>query len=84
MEFNYLPGTNDEVNKINKEAITYNFKTTIKTESAATEESVKQLSGKVNPFILHLATHGFFFENTKQELSELDRNIPIEAKKESI
>ncbi|WP_428224859.1 CHAT domain-containing protein [Flavobacterium sp.] len=81
LEFNYLPGTNDEVNKINKEAITYNFKTTIKTESAATEESVKQLSGKANPFILHLATHGFFFENTKQELSDLDKNIPVEAKK---
>ena len=77
LEFNYLPGTNDEVNKINKEAITYNFKTTIKTESAATEESVKQLSGKANPFILHLATHGFFFENTKQELSDLDKNIPV-------
>lgn len=81
LEFNYLPGTNDEVNKINKEAIMYNFKTTIKTESAATEESVKQLSGKANPFILHLATHGFFFENTKQELSDLDKNIPVEAKK---
>ena len=80
-EFNYLPGTNEEVNKINKEAISYNLKTTIKTESAATEESVKKLSGKANPFILHLATHGFFFENIKQELSDFDKNIPEEAKK---
>ena len=80
-EFNYLPGTNEEVNKINKEAISYNLKTTIKTESAATEESVKKLSGKANPFLLHLATHGFFFENIKQELSDFDKNITEEAKK---
>ena len=83
-EFNYLPGTNEEVNKINKEAISYNLKTTIKTERAATEESVKQLSGKANPFMLHLATHGYFFENIKQELSDFDKNIPEEAKKSTI
>ena len=82
-EFNYLPGTNEEVNKINKEAISYNLKTTIKTERAATEESVKQLSGKVNPFILHLATHGYFFENIKQELSDIDKNS-TERNKRSI
>lgn len=82
-EFNYLPGTNEEVNKINKEAISYNLKTTIKTERAATEESVKQLSGKANPFILHLATHGYFFENIKQELSDIDKNI-TERNKRSI
>lgn len=82
-EFNYLPGTNEEVNIINKEAISYNLKTTIKTERAATEESVKQLSGKVNPFILHLATHGYFFENIKQELSDFDKNS-TERNKRSI
>lgn len=80
-EFGYLKGTVEEINKIHREASKNQFKTTIKTESAATEESVKQLSGKANPFILHLATHGFFFENTKQELSDLDKNIPVEAKK---
>lgn len=80
-EFGYLKGTVEEINKIHREASKNQFKTTIKAESAATEESVKQLSGKANPFILHLATHGFFFENTKQELSDLDKNIPVEAKK---
>lgn len=82
-EFNYLPGTNDEVNKINKEAITHNFKTTIITERAATEESVKQLSGKVNPFILHIATHGYFFENPKIERNSFISDNKISTYKAS-
>jgi CHAT domain-containing protein len=80
-EFRYLKGTVGEVKRINEEAQKYKFTATIKTEIAATEESVKKLSGKVNPFILHLATHGYFFENIKQELSDYDKNIPEEAKK---
>jgi CHAT domain-containing protein len=67
VEFNYLPGTNLEVEKINTEAKKYNFNTILKTEKNATEESIKQLDGKTTPFVLHLATHGFFFENIKQE-----------------
>jgi CHAT domain-containing protein len=82
-EFNYLPGTNHEVNKINKEAITHNFKTTIITERAATEESVKQLSGKVNPFILHIATHGYFFENPKIERNSFISDNKISTYKAS-
>lgn len=85
LEFNYLHGTNDEVNKINKEAIMYNFKTTIKTESAATEESVKAIKRKKSKsFHITFSNSWLFFENTKRELSDLDKNIPVEAKKESI
>jgi CHAT domain-containing protein/tetratricopeptide (TPR) repeat protein len=80
-EFGYLKGTVEEINKIHREANKNHFKTTIKTERDATEESVKQLSGRANPFILHLATHGYFFENIKQELSDFDKNIPEDAKK---
>jgi CHAT domain-containing protein len=67
LEFNYLPGTNIEVEKINTEAKKFNFNTIVKTEKNANEESLKQLDGKTAPFVLHLATHGFFFENIKQE-----------------
>lgn len=67
LEFSYLKGTNIEVEKINTEAKKFNFNTIVKTEKNATEESIKQLDGKTAPFVLHLATHGFFFENIKQE-----------------
>lgn len=66
-DFGYLKGTNEEVYKIVNNAKTFNYKTILKTEREATEESIKQLDGKTTPFVLHLATHGFFFENIKQE-----------------
>ena len=56
--WNDLPGTLKEVNNI-KQLFTTNKKATqIITGANATEESLKQLSGK-SPSILHLATHGF-------------------------
>jgi CHAT domain-containing protein len=57
-----LPGTLKEVNSI-RQLYTNNKKSpkTI-TGSAATEESLKELSGH-SPVILHLATHGFSLPN---------------------
>jgi CHAT domain-containing protein/tetratricopeptide (TPR) repeat protein len=68
--FGYLQGTEKEVNEISKSAQNKGFKTILKTERNATEESFKQLDGKTNPFILHIATHGFFFENPKEDLKQ--------------
>ena len=43
---------------------------TIKIESEATEESIKALDGRNTPYVLHLATHGFFFPDPIQQISK--------------
>lgn len=68
--FGYLQGTEKEVNEISKTAQNQGFKTILKTERNATEESFKQLDGKKTPFVLHIATHGFFFENPKVDVKQ--------------
>jgi CHAT domain-containing protein len=67
-EYGYLNGTNDEVEQIKLKAKQNGFKTNVLKEREATEESIKQLDGRTTPFVLHLATHGFFFPDPKQEL----------------
>lgn len=69
-EYGYLGGTKIEINKINALAQQNNFKSTIIDDQNATEESIKLLDGKKTPFVLHLATHGFFFPNPKTEKPE--------------
>lgn len=66
--FDYLNGTNNEINQIQLKGNLNGFITTIYKESEATEESIKQLDGKTTPYVLHLATHGFFFPDPKQEI----------------
>ncbi len=66
--FDYLPGTNDEVNQIAQLGKENGFATTVLNEANATEESIKLLDGRTTPYVLHLATHGFFFADPKQEL----------------
>jgi CHAT domain-containing protein len=66
--FDYLPGTNDEVKQIAQLGKENGFANTILNEATATEESIKQLDGRTTPYVLHLATHGFFFADPKQEL----------------
>lgn len=63
----YLPGTNTEVNNIIKLAAQKNMTTHSFTGWNATEESIKSLSGKKSPAILHIATHGFFFPDPKSK-----------------
>lgn len=66
----YLPGTKKEVELIEHFAKEKLIKTKVYKGSEATKESLMTLSGKTEPFVLHLATHGFFFENTVQKLPE--------------
>ena len=56
--WDYLPGTQTEVDKLKQ--VLPSAQTTLFTKEAATEASVKALSGHA-PTILHIATHGFFF-----------------------
>lgn len=67
--FDYLNGTNNEINQIQLKGNLNGFTTNVYKESEATEESIKQLDGRTTPYALHLATHGFFFPDLKQEIS---------------
>ncbi len=67
--FDYLNGTNNEINQIQLKSSLNGFTTTVYKESEATEESINQLDGRTTPFVLHLATHGFFFPDPVIEMS---------------
>jgi CHAT domain-containing protein len=69
-KYGYLGGTKIEVNQIESTAKQNGFSTTVFTETNASEENIKKLDGKTKPYVLHLATHGFFFPDVKQELPE--------------
>lgn len=67
--FGYLSGTKNEIENISTLANKSNLKTIIFEDRNATEESIKQLDGRTTPFVLHLATHGFFFPDPVIEMS---------------
>ncbi len=69
-DFDYLNGTNNEINQIQLKGSLNGFITTVYKESEATEESIKQLDGRTTPYVLHLATHGFFSPDPKQEIPD--------------
>ncbi|MFN0175703.1 MAG: tetratricopeptide repeat protein [Saprospiraceae bacterium] len=64
-----LPGTETEVRHIAGQLLKHRFSTQLLTQSAATEESFKQIGRtetlptgqRGSPRIIHLATHGYFF-----------------------
>ncbi len=67
-----LIASEKEINAIGKLAKEKKYQTTIMTGVAASEESVKSLSGKNSPAVLHLSTHGFFFPDPKKIKQRLD------------
>lgn len=67
-KWGYLAGTEKEVNTIKIQSDTNRFKARIINGEQATKSSILKLDGKTIPFVLHLATHGYFFENPKKTL----------------
>ncbi len=65
--WNYLAGTDREVNTIDKVMQISGVKTSVKKGYEATEESFKNLGSNTSssPRILHIATHGYFFSDPK-------------------
>ncbi len=59
----YLKGTKQEVEHINQMLQNNHLQVQLFTSTAANEESFKALSGK-HQNILHIATHGFFWEDS--------------------
>lgn len=72
--WNYLPGTEREVNALEKILIQAGVQTTLTKSHSATEESFKTIGSgaRPSPRILHLATHGYFFPDAKDNSSEKD------------
>ncbi|WP_282134733.1 CHAT domain-containing protein [Seonamhaeicola maritimus] len=64
--WDYLPGTLNEVQELQNLFGSNNKKYNSLTKTEATEEAFKKLKGN-SPSVLHIATHGFFFENLPQE-----------------
>ncbi len=69
-EWQYLPNTEKEINEIKNLGRQKNYSVTVSSGTAVTEESIKTLNGNVSPAVLHIATHGFFFPNPKEEKKE--------------
>ena len=74
--WNYLEGTEREVVAIDKIMQTSGFKVELKKGNQATEESFKNL-GTINgpsPRVLHIATHGYFFQDPKSIVQKSSLN----------
>ncbi len=67
LEFNYLPGTKQEVGYVGKKFRSANWETDVFTDEEALEDNVKSLSGPGAPGIIHIATHGYFFAEPSEE-----------------
>lgn len=62
-----LPGTKKEVEDIKRLFDNCRQTSTLYTGTQATESSVKRISGHP-PYILHIATHGFYFTKTQSQV----------------
>ncbi|MBK9722533.1 MAG: CHAT domain-containing protein [Saprospiraceae bacterium] len=78
----YLPGTEREVNALEKIIQKSGINTTLIKGFNATEESFKKIgtNNKPSPRILHIATHGYFFE----DLIKSSQKSEINSQKENV
>ncbi len=79
IHFNYLQGTKTEVETVATNAKNTNWKVQTYTNTNASEDNFKNLSGENAPKILHIATHGFYFPPTKTKPTNFiteDKNTP--------
>ncbi|MBK8451151.1 MAG: CHAT domain-containing protein [Saprospiraceae bacterium] len=72
--WNYLLGTEHEVNSIEKIMQTVGLAVSLKKSYEATEESFKNIgvNNSLSPKILHIATHGYFFPDVKNNSKKLE------------
>ncbi len=70
--FGFLPGTKDEVNSISTTLQAKKIKTVLYSGINGNEEAFKALTNQ-NISVLHIATHGFFYPDEKENPQELDR-----------
>jgi CHAT domain-containing protein len=72
--FEKLPNTLVEVSNIYSILVNNNIKTKLYTDINGTEDSFKKLSGK-NISIIHLATHGMYFDSDEASIQRLNNNL---------
>jgi CHAT domain-containing protein len=68
--WNNLPGTAEEIKKIDQLFAANKVSTERFLKTAASEENLKSLSGR-SPQVLHIATHGFFLPEAEKKSSDL-------------
>ena len=70
--FDYLPGTDQEAQRLEKTFTQNSIVTRSHTGAKATEEALKYLGRDTmkSPDILHIATHGFFFPDPEKRKSQ--------------
>ncbi|MBK8968401.1 MAG: CHAT domain-containing protein [Lewinellaceae bacterium] len=72
----YLPGTAEEVRRINAVLLQAGYSSRLLTGEEANEEAVKTIGlQSAAPKVLHLATHGFFFPNPQAEAPSPGRGL---------
>ena len=71
-----LPGTLLEINSLQNILKSNGYDYNMLTKAEATEANFKKFSGN-SPSILHIATHGFFYENKKNK-SQINMNLSTE------
>ncbi|WP_452228975.1 CHAT domain-containing protein [Lacinutrix sp. MEBiC02404] len=71
----YLVGTEREVSIIKEQSDANGYVARIVNGKNATKSSILELDSKITPFVLHLATHGYFFENPKNTLLEQEKTL---------
>ena len=78
----YLAGTEREVNAIEKIMLTSGIDPSLKKGYEATEETFKNIgtNNSPSPRILHIATHGYFFPDPKSTL----KNTGLSGEQESV
>ncbi|MBL7819682.1 MAG: CHAT domain-containing protein [Saprospiraceae bacterium] len=76
----YLPGSEKEVNSIQKILMNSGFQTNLKSANEATEETFKRLGANniSSPRVLHIATHGYFFpDRTSSATGRMARDSAV-------
>ncbi len=76
--WNYLAGTEREVNSIEKILLDAGVKTTLKKGYSASEGFFKSMgeNNAASPRILHVATHGYFFPDPKAKVGSSQLAVP--------
>ncbi|MBL7824963.1 MAG: CHAT domain-containing protein [Saprospiraceae bacterium] len=78
-DWEYLPGTEIEVNKLSELLEAANFSTAKFDGNVATEESFKMIGKEeISPRVLHIATHGFFFPDPVP--SQKSMNLQVQSR----
>ena len=78
--FDYLPGTEKEVDQIATAGRINKYEPVVIKGWMAKEDAIKAMNGKKSPPVLHIATHGFFFDDPQKANTENYADESVEGK----